>query len=344
MIDGLPAAQYIQSLGPGSALPYITTHTSPSVVSACAIATHFHARVSALVSTSALHWQNGRSPASACAMEAARHAPGSLVTATDLQAQVNDLLGQFVQDLRTQFTSGHSVEACGIVSGVADIALMQKVQQALSAVVAAEQARWNVMRSAIEGSPTQAQCAVQCNQCDFPGWAGTIVRHVTMSEFQYGFAHTETDTFFVGGPQQVTGATTKIPFVWTATGRGGKTTANETWTVNASFSGGCATGAGGCLEVLVNPDGSLSFTEVGAQITVPMTTIVQTGTTTTPATTSEAAFPTFSGAPNQDPVFGATSMKIPTGAGEPAPPPCYAWERPGDYYCAQIWTWYLTKQ
>jgi hypothetical protein len=342
MIDGTPAEQYIQSLVSGGALPYTTTHTRPSIVSSCALATHFHAHVSAQVHTSALHWQDGRTAASACAIEAARHDPASLVPATDVQAAVNDLMSDFAQDLRSQFVTNGPVESCGLVNVLADTDLAQKVQQELRAIVAAEQARWNVSRDSIEGPPTQTKCAVQCNQCDFPGWAGTIVRNVIMRAPAYGFAHTETDTFFVGGPQQMTGSTTKVPFIWTATGKGGKTTANETWTVDATFSGNCPTV--GCLQVLVNPDGSMSFTEIGQQIVVPMTTIVQQGATTFGAPTTEVPFPVFSGAPNQDPVGGFAAMKGPPVPPEPGQPACYAWETPALYNCTQTWSWHLSKQ
>jgi hypothetical protein len=75
----------------------------------------------------------------------------------------------------------------------------------------------------------QSACALHCNVCDYPGWAGTITMttHITGAPMGDGVDHgaktyqeNATQTYFVGGPSQPSGSQTLYPTGWDLTRSG----------------------------------------------------------------------------------------------------------------------------
>ena len=345
LFEGLPFAQYWQSVMAGTLAPPYTLTFSSEPTGECATITKFTLHLSARVQPSTLGWTPNRPSTSACATQWSQHNPASSINPSALQSTVGTFLANYAGELDRVLEAGTPLRQCSNGKGPFGVKeverlVMQAVGQGLTNVVNRAQAQWRATQSQLAGPTSGNACTLRCNICDSAGWAGTIVMNETVTSVN-NYVHHETDTFYVGGVAQTIGNRALVSTDWSAVGGGSQT--GSSWTVNAFQPGTCSPpGNGVCLEVLPQPLNSpttLKFDNVNmASFSVPGGLMLSQGQSApVPGAATETNFPPFTTPVGATAASGATTVSTTY---------CYTPMTPsaGTETCTQQWSWNLDKR
>jgi hypothetical protein len=210
--------------------PYtITGDVTPSWLRPnCLTVVDFDQQLSAKIQSFRLSWDpmGGFVGKDACAKEWQRVDP-SLSKQGMTMATANQIVQGERDQLKVFFANRRF---CGADRKEAEARLAAAVEFWTARTATTLLAQWDSMRPTFDGPGTGAAntCAIHCNQCDFPGWAGNIHCAKTLTNGIYHMggpscvSHTglpdETQDWYVGGVPTIAGGMTIYPSDWTATG------------------------------------------------------------------------------------------------------------------------------